>query len=155
MIAADPRSDEQPPRKGDVILKSVLLAKHCQVNTDVAKTFHRLDVSPETSAYGHLKTGTEKLTALHRVYPRVLERRLAALELNEVLAKFAMEDSEMFLLTNQAHELANNLLHSTFRYNGEYARFTRDLSAYEPGGDFYELMEQNHIAFGPAARDKQ
>ena len=157
MIAADPQHKEHPPRKGDVILKSVLLAKRCQLNTDVAKVFHRLDVSPETSAYGSLKTGPEKITALHRVYPRVLERRLAALELNEneALAKFAEKDPELLLLRKQAHELAHNLLHSTFRYNGEYARFTRDLSAYEPGGDFYELMEQNHIAFGPAGRGKQ
>lgn len=157
MIAADPLRDPHPPRKGDIILKSVLLAKRCQLNTDVAKTFHRLDVSSETPAYGSLKTGTEKLTALHRVYPRVLERRLAALELcgNEELAAFAEKDPELLLLRNQAQEIANNLLHSTFRYNGEYVRFTRDLSAYEPGGDFYELMEQNHIAFGPAAKDKR
>ena len=157
VIAADPRHEWHPPRKGDVIQKSVLLAKHCQLNTDVAEAFHRLDMSPETPAYGSLKTGTEKLSALHRVYPRVLERRLAALELNEneELAQFAREDPEMFLVRKRADELARNLLHSTFRYNGEYARFTRDLSAYEPGGDFYELMEKNHIAFGPAGRDEQ
>ena len=152
MIAADPRREQHPPRKGEVILKSVLLAKHCQLNTDVAKAFHRLDVSPETPAYGSLKTGTEKLTALHRVYPRVLKRRLAALELNEneELAQFAQKDPELHLLRKQALELVNNLLHITFRYNFEYLLCTRDLSAYEPGGDFYELMEQNHIAFGPA-----
>ena len=152
MIAADPRREWHPPRKGEVILKSVLLAKQCQVNTDVTKAFHRLDVSSETPAYGSLKTVSEKLTALHRVYPRVLERRLAALELNEneELAKLARKDPELRLLRNQADELANNLLHAAFRYNGEYARFSRDLSAYEPGGDFYELMEKNHIAFGPA-----
>ena len=156
MIPADPRREWHPPRKGEVILKSVLLAKHCQLNTDVAKVFHRLDVSPETPAYGSLKTGTEKLAALHRVYPRVLERRLAALELieNEELAQFATEDPEMLLLRNQADELANNLHHSTFRYNGEYLLCTRDLSAYEPGGDFYELMEKNHIAFG-SAKDRR
>ena len=156
MIAADPQGKWHPPRKGGVILKSVLLAKHYRLNTDVAKVFHRLDVSSETPAYNSLKTGTEKLTALHRVYPRVLERRLAALELNEneELAKFARKDPDLFLLRKHADGLANNLLHATFRYNGEYAMLTRDLSAYEPGGDFYELMEQNHIAFGPA-RDKR
>ncbi|RKU22566.1 hypothetical protein C6500_03430 [Candidatus Poribacteria bacterium] len=157
MITADPRREWHPPRKGRVILKSVLLAERCQLNTNVAKEFHRLDVSPETPAYNSLKTGTEKLAALHRVYPRVLERRLAALELieNEELAQFAQKDPELRLLRNQADELGSDLLHITVRYNGEYAMFTRDLSAYEPGGDFYELMEQNHIAFGPAERDKQ
>ena len=157
MITADPRREGHPPRKGDVILKSALLAKHCQLNTDVAKVFHRLNVAPETPAYGSLKTGTEKLAALHRVYPRVLERRLAALKLNEneVLAKVAEKDPKLGLLRKQANELARNLLRITVRYNGEYLLCTRDLSAYEPGGDFYELMEQNHIAFGPAGRDKQ
>ena len=157
MITADPRREWHPPRKGDVILKSVLLAKHCQLNIDVAKVFHRLNVAPETPAYGSLKTGTEKLVALHRVYPRVLERRLAALKLNEneVLAKVAEKDPKLGLLRKQANELARNLLRITVRYNGEYLLCTRDLSAYEPGGDFYELMEQNHIAFGPAGRDKQ
>ena len=152
MIAADPRREAHPPRKGDVILKSVLLAKHCQLNTDVAKAFHRLEASPETPAYSSLKTGAEKLAALHRVYPRVLERRIAALELcgNRELGEFARKDLNLRLLRNQAQEIAQNLLHATFRYNGEYARFARDLSAYQPGGDFYELMEQNHIAFGPA-----
>ena len=152
MIAADPRREWHPPRKGRVILKSVLLAKRCQLNTDVAKEFHRVDVSPETPAYNGLKTVPEKLTALHRVYPRVLERRLAALELieNEELAQFARKDPDLRLLRNQADELANNLLHAIVRYNGEYAMFTRDLSAYEPGGDFYELMEKNRIAFGRA-----
>lgn len=153
MIAADPRRETHPPRKGDVILKSVVLTKNCRLNTDAAKAFHRLDVFPETPAYGRLKAGMEKLTALHRVYPRVLERRIAALELleDEELAKFAREDSGMFLLRKQADDLARNLRHSIVRYNGEYARFTRDLSAYKPGGDFYELMEQNHIAFGRAS----
>ena len=157
IIAADRRREGHPPRKGDVILKSVLLAKHCQLNIDVAKAFHRFDVSPETPAYGSLKTGTEKLAALHRVYPRVLERRLAALELNEneVLAKSAEKDPKLSLLRKQANELARNLLRITVRYNGEYLLCTRDLSAYEPGGAFYELMEQNHIAFGLAGRDKR
>lgn len=157
MIAVDPRREWQPPRKGRVILKSVLLAKHCQLNTDVAEIFHELDGSPETRPYDSLKTSTERLAALHRVYPRVLERRLAALELieNEELTQFARKDPELRLLRNQVDALANNLLHATVLYNGEYALFTRDLSAYEPGGDFYQLMEQNHIAFGPAGRDKQ
>lgn len=157
MIAADPRREWHPPRKGDVILKSVLLAKNCQLNTDVAKAFHRLDVSPETPPYNSLKTDTEKLTALHRVYPRVLERRLATLELNEneELAQFAQKDPELRLLRNQANELTRNLLRITVRYNGAYLLCTRDLSAYEPGGDFYELMEKNHIAFGPADRDER
>lgn len=152
MIAADPRREWHPPRKGRVILKSVLLAKHCQLNTDVAKEFHRLDVAPETPAYNSLKTVPEKLTALHRVYPRVLERRLAALDLieNEELAQSARKDPDLRLLRNQADELVHNLRHATYLYNGEYAMFTRDRSAYEPGGDFYELMEKNHIAFGPA-----
>ena len=152
VIAADPRREWHPPRKGDVIQKSVLLAKHCQLNTDVAKAFHRLDMSPETPTYGSLKTGTEKLAALHRVYPRVLERRLTALELNEneELAQFAQKDPELRLLRHQALELTHNLLYITIRYNGAYLLCTRDLSAYEPGGDFYELMEKNHIAFGPA-----
>lgn len=152
MIPADPRREWHPPRKGRIILKSVLLAKHCQLNTNVNKKFHRLDVVPETPAYNSLKAGKEKLTALHRVYPRVLERRLAALELieNDELAQFARKDPDLRLLRNQADELASNLLHATFLYNGEYAMFTRDRSAYEPGGDFYELMEKNHIAFGPA-----
>ena len=157
MIAADPRRKEHPPRKGDVILKSVVLTKNCRLNTDVAKVFHRLGVSPETPAYDSLKTGAEKLAALHRVYPRVLERRIAALELcgNRELGELARQDPNLRLVRNQAQEIAQNLLHATFRYNGEYGRFTRDLSAYEPGGDFYELMEQNHIAFGPANRDRQ
>lgn len=152
MIAADPRREWHPPRKGRVILKSVLLAKRCQLNTDVAKEFHRVDVTLETPAYNSLKTVPEKLTALHRVYPRVLERRFAALELieNEELAQFARKAPDLRLLRNQADELANNLLHATFLYNGEYAMLTRDLSAYKPGGDFYELMEKNHIAFGQA-----
>lgn len=152
MITADPRREWHPPRKGRVILKSVLLAKRCQLNTNVAKVFHRLDVAPETPAYNSLKAGTEKLAALHRVYPRVLERRRAALELieNEELAQFARKDPELRLLRNQADELVHNLRHATYLYNGEYAMFTRDRSAYEPGGAFYELMEKNHIAFGPA-----
>lgn len=157
MIAADPRREWHPPRKGRVILKSVLLAKRCQLNTDVAKEFHRVDVALETPAYNSLKTVPEKLTALHRVYPRVLERRLAALDLieNEELAQSARKDPDLRLLRNQADELARNLRHATYLYNGEYAMFTRDRSAYEPGGDFYELMEKNHIAFGPAGRDEQ
>ena len=148
-----PVTATEPQRRGEVILKSVLLAKQCAVNIEVSEVFHKLEVPPETSAYGRL-TVPEKLAALHRVYPRVLERRIAALELNEIdeLAKRARKDKDLFLLRDRANELARDLLHTTFRFNGEYARFTRDLSAYEPGGAFYELMERNHIAFGPAAR---
>ena len=145
-----------PHRLGDPFLKSVLLVKRCELNRDVAEDFLRLDLPAETPAYDALKTAPEKLAALHRVYPRVLERRVAALALNEneALVQAARRDPDLYLLRTQAFEITQNLRHTMFRFNGEYAQFTRDLSAYQPGGAFYELMERNHMAFGRVHKER-
>ena len=135
------------PIKGVFVPKTVLLTKQCRLNSDVTELFHSVP-SPRTPAYGSLRTNVEKLTALHRVFPRVLERRVAALELSREIGEVHRKDPELTLLRKQTHELARDLRQAITRFTTAYAGFTHDRSVFRPGGDFYKLMEQNHIAFG-------
>ena len=73
------------PRKNEVILKTVIHTKRCQLNTDVAELL-RLKLPPDTPVFG-LKPeddipAAEKIAYLRQEIPRILKHRLDLQKLN-------------------------------------------------------------------------
>ena len=138
------------PRKNEVILKTVIHTKRCQLNTDVAELL-RLNLPPDTPVFG-LKPeddtpAAEKVAFLRQEIPRILKHRLDLDKLNVELAEFYGEDPDLTLLTDQAADEASALKGTIHLLTLEYTRFTKDFSALKPGGDFYELLEKNNIFY--------
>ncbi len=138
------------PRKDDVILKTVILTKRCQLNTDVAELL-RLNLPPDTPVFG-LKPENdtpvaEKIAYLRQEIPRILKHRLDLQKLSNELAEVYGEDPDLTLLRDQAADEASALKGTIRLLTLEYTRFTTDFSALKPGGDFYELLEKNNIFY--------
>ena len=138
------------PRKNEVILKTVIHTKRCQLNTDVAELL-RLNLPPDTPVFG-LKSeddipAAEKVAYLRQEIPRILKHRLDLDKLNVEFAEFYGEDPDLTLLRDQAADEASALKGTIRLLTLEYTRFTTDFSALKPGGDFYELLEKNNIFY--------
>ena len=136
------------PDENEVPLKTVIHTKQCRLNTDVAESL-RLNLSPDTSVFS-LKPAddtpvAEKMAYLRQEIPRVLKHRLDLLKLRNELA---IGDPNLTLLIRQTEDEVNELRWGTiFHLILEYQRFSPDSSAIKPGGDFYELLQQNNIFF--------
>ena len=144
-----PLTDMDPQGKDQVILKkTVVHTQQCRLNTDVAALL-RLDLPPDTPVLG-LKPGpdapkAEKVAFLRQEIPRTLNLRLDMLKLFEELAEFNAGDPNLFLLRGQVHEESRTLMRTIFDLCHRYDRLTNDNSAFESGGEFYDLMKQNGI----------
>ncbi|MCG9131694.1 RNA polymerase sigma factor [Candidatus Poribacteria bacterium] len=144
-----PLTDPDPQRKDQVILKkTVVHTQQCQLNTDVAELLH-LNLPPDTPILG-LKPGVnapkaEKVAYLRQEIPRTLNLRLDMLKLFEELAEFYAKDPNLSLLRDQVHEESRKLIWITSNLGHRYILLTNDESAFESGGEFYDLMRQNHI----------
>ena len=137
------------PRQDEVILKTVVHMKRCQLNTDVAELL-RLDLPPDAHVFG-LKPEpdaptAEKVAFLRQEIPRTLNRRLDMFKLIEELAEFYAKDPDLSLLRDQVYEESSKLMRTIFDLGGRYITLTRDDSAFESGGEFHGLMKQNHIS---------
>ena len=145
-----PLTDPDPQRKDQVILKkTVVHTQQCRLNTDVAELLH-LNLPPDTHVLG-LKPGVnapkvEKVAFLRQEIPRTLNLRLDMFKLVEELAEFYAKDPDLSLLRDQVHEESRKLIWIISNLGHRYIRLTDDESAFESGGEFHDLMKQNHIS---------
>ena len=142
-------TDPDPQRKNQVILKTVVHTKQCRLNTDVAELL-RLDLPSDTPVIG-LKPEpdaptAEKVAFLRQEIPRTLNLRLDMFKLVEELAEFYAKDPDLSLLRDQVYEESRTLMRTIFDLCHRYSRLTNDDSAFESGGEFHDLMKQNHIS---------
>ena len=119
------------------------------LNTDVAELL-RLDLPPDAHVFG-LKPEpdaptAEKVAFLRQEIPRTLNLRLDMFKLIEELAEFHAKDPDISLLRGQVYEESSKLMRTIFDLGGRYITLTRDDSAFESGGEFHDLMKQNHIS---------
>ena len=144
-----PMTDPDPQRKNQVILKTFVLTKQCRLNTDVAELL-RLSLPPDTHVFGlkpELGAPTaEKVAYLRQEIPRILKHRLDLDKLNVELAEFYGKDPDLTLLRSQVYEESSKLLRTISDLGGRYITLTRDDSAFKSGGEFHDLMKQNHIS---------
>ena len=141
-------TDPDPQRKDQAILKTVVFTKRCQLNTDVAELLHLnlpsdahvLGLQPEPDA-----PKSEKVAYLRQEIPRTLNLRLDMFKLNEELAEFRVKDPDLSSLRHQVHNESHQLRSTIFDLCHRYLRLTNDDSAFESGGEFHDLMKQNHI----------
>ena len=143
-----PNAVEEPQLKEQVILKTVIHTKQCQINTDVTKLI-RLDLPSDTPVFG-LRMGkdtpkAEKIDYLREEIFRTLKRRLDLRKLDNKLVEFDRENPNVFLLRNQVHEEKSKLRHVISPIISEYMSYSKDSSVIESGGLFYDLMKQNGI----------
>ncbi len=145
-------TDPDPQRKDQAILKTIVLTKRCQLNTDVAELLH-LNLPPDAHVLG-LKPEpdapkAEKVAYLRQEIPRTLNLRLDMFklkdELKEELAEFHAKDPDLSLLMHQVHEASYQLMRTIFDLCHRYSQLTNDDSAFESGGEFHDLMKQNGI----------
>ena len=148
-----PNAVDEPQLKEQVILKTVIHTKQCEINTDVPKLF-RLDLPPDTPVFGLRMEKdtpkTEKINYLREEIFRTLKRRLDLRKLDNNLVEFDRENPNVSLLRNQVHKEKSKLLHVISSIISEYILYSKDPSVIESGGLFYDLMEQNgiHIQIG-------
>lgn len=86
-----------------------------------------------------------KTVELRNRIHQALEERLDLLDLVDELAEFSREDKEIYLLRRQAFEETRELRKAIFTLCNLYIHYTQNDSQFQPGGDFYDLMVQNHI----------
>ena len=142
-------TDPDPQRKNQAILKTVVHTQQCQLNTDVAEFLH-LNLPPDAHVLG-LKPEpdapkAEKIAYLCQEIPRTLNLRLDMFKLKEELAEFQAKDPDLSLLRGQVYEESYQLMRTIFDLCHRYSQLTNDDSAFESGGEFYDLMKQNHIS---------
>ena len=139
------------PHKNGSILKTVIRTKQCRLNTDVVESL-RLNLPPDTTVFG-LKPAddtpvAEKAAYLRQEIPRILKHRLDLEKLGDELAEFYGEDPDLTLLRDQIEYETDGLRNATISdLVSRYIQLTTDLSAFKPGGDFYDLLEKNKIFY--------
>ena len=142
-------TDPDPQRKDQAILKTVVHTQQCQLNTDVAELLH-LNRPPDAHVLG-LKPEpdapkAEEVAYLRQEIPRTLNLRLDMLKLAEELSEFQAKDADLSFLRGQVYDESRTLTETIFDLCHLYSRLTNDDSAFESGGEFHDLMKQNHIS---------
>ena len=113
----------------------------------------RLKLPPNIPVFG-LKTQQtihlyrKKSHFLRQEIPRILKHRLDLEKLDDEIAGFYGENSDLTLLRDQAEYETDGLKDLTISHLViRYIQLTTDFSAFKPGGDFYELLEKNNIFY--------
>ena len=96
----------------------------------------------------------QQLEELRMEIPQRLVERLELLDFVEEHAEVTWEDDEeIYLLTRQAYEETHELRRAIFNLSRQYLRYSDgDFSPFKPGGEFYNLLEQNHMGVQEAVR---
>ena len=77
---------------------------------------------------------------------QALQERIELLDLVETLSEFSSEDEEIYLLARQTYEKTRELRKTIFSLSHQYIRYSDgDFSPFQPGGELYELFDQNNI----------
>ena len=88
-----------------------------------------------------------KTVELRKKIHQALQKRLDLLDLVETLSEFSSEDEEIYVVVRQAYEKTRELRKTIFSLRREYTHYSDgDISPFQPGGEFYDLFAQNHIA---------
>ena len=103
----------------------------------------------EKRVFGLTRSEIEAKTAeLRKKIHQALEERLDLLDLVETLSEFSSEDQEIYLLARQTYEKTRELRKTIFSLSHQYTRYSDgDFSPFQPGGELYELFDQNNIGF--------
>lgn len=87
----------------------------------------------------------QKVAELRPQITQVLQERKDMLDMIGDLAEFGMSYEEPYALRQQLQKEAAELRTTIFNLCREYTRYTMDSSPFQYGGEFHDLMEQNHI----------
>lgn len=122
-------------------------AEQFHPDTDAA-----LEVDTDAEAEAEAAYVAQQIAELRIKIPQALQERLDLFYLIEELAEFTMEDEEPYALRMQLQEEARELRKTIFLMSNQYIHYTRDYSPFEPSGEFYDLLEQNHMGIRKAVR---
>jgi len=122
-------------------------AEQYHPDTDAA-----LEVDTDAEAEAEAAYVAQQIAELRIKIPQALQERLDLFYLIEELAEFTMEDEEPYALRMQLQEEARELRKTIFLMSNQYIHYTRDYSPFEPSGEFYDLLEQNHMGIRKAVR---
>jgi len=122
-------------------------AEQYHPDTDAA-----LEVDTDAEAEAEAAYVAQQIAELRIKIPQALQERLDLFYLIEELAEFTMEDEEPYALRMQLQEEARELRKTIFLMSNQYNHYTRDYSPFEPSGEFYDLLEQNHMGIRQAVR---
>ena len=111
------------------------------------------DVQPDdfnADAQAEDASTAQQLEKLHIEIPQKLQERLDLLDLIEELDDLS-NDEEARLIRQQAREKTEELMRTIFDLAAHYLLYSKgDISAFRPGGEFYDLMEQNRMGMEEA-----
>ena len=94
---------------------------------------------------------TQRLAELRIEIPQRLQERLDLLELVEELAPSNGGPPELSPLRDKLDEEAVQLRRTIFELGNDYIMYSEgDFSPFQPGGEFYELLQLNHMGFKKA-----
>lgn len=103
------------------------------------------DLNTDVAAEAEAAYVAQQVSELRIEISQALQERLDLFDQIFALADFGMEDEEPYALRQQLQKEAGELRKTIFNLCGEYIDYTMDDSPFQPGGEFYDLMEQNYI----------
>jgi len=116
-------------------------AEQYHPDTDAA-----LEVDTDAEAEAEAAYVAQQIAKIHIEIPRLLQERLDVLDLVEALAPSNGAPPELAPLREEFRQETRDLRTAVFNLSHEYLRYTnQDFSAFQPGGEFYDLMRQNNI----------
>lgn len=94
---------------------------------------------------------TQRLAEIRIELPQLLQDRLDLLERVEELAPSNGAPPELSPLRDKLDEEAVLLRSTIFELGNDYIMYSEgDFSPFQPGGEFYELLQLNHMGFQKA-----
>lgn len=95
----------------------------------------------------------ERLVELRIEIPRALESRREVLDLIDELVSHVISygiTPELSQIGDELNKERDELQDTIFEWCGDYIMYSGgDISSFQPGGEFYELMRQNGMGIGP------
>ena len=111
-----------------------------------------LDAEAEALAAA-LALAAERLVELRIEIPRALESRREVLDLIDELVSYVISHGitpELSQIGDELNKERDELQDTIFEWCGDYIVYSGgDISSFQPGGEFYELMRQNGMGIGP------
>ena len=103
------------------------------------------DLNTDAAAEAEAAYAGQQIAELRIKIPQALRERCDLLDMIEELASFSQKEKELYELRQELQQEARDMRKTIFSMTRDYIRYTRDIADFQPGGEFYDLMEQNRI----------
>lgn len=102
-------------------------------------------VDPNAAPAAGEPDAAQQLAAIRRDLPPLLRERLHLFDLIEELAPSNGAPLELVPFREELREETRELRRAIFSRVGDYFRYSNDMSPFEPGGEFYDLLLENNM----------